>query len=277
MCDPNWLASDLLATMTDTLTVDYFKLRTETRKLDEGWLNDPCRYQLDYAVDSGLLIGSEEETYIEFEGMPIRWINGTAERNAVVSMPVKDINTHDEEDEKLNRFMSLLVWEHKQPIRKLWGVGGSRRPFPTAYSPRMAGGIQINRDFLDYTSGKTFASNQWLALALFREAKNSGSQFYSFLSYYKILELAFPKREDLRNWINNVAPNLTWEKDRLQEIARGTPDLESYFRQEHVNAIKHIWKKPIANPDDPKEQTKIMSDIYVLQDLARLAIEKLLS
>jgi methylamine utilization protein MauJ len=277
MCDPYWLASDLLARMTDTLTVDHFRLRTETQRLDEGWVNDPCKYQIDYAVDSGLQIGSEEETYIEFEGTPIRWINGTPERNAVVSVPVKDINAHDEEDEKLNRFMSLLVWEHKQPIRKLWGVGGSRRPFPTAYSPRMAGGIQIDRNFLEFTTVKTFTSNQWLALALFREAKNSGSQFYAFLTYHKVLDLVFPKPDDKRNWINNVAPSQTREIERLQEILKGTTDLEHYFRVERLNAIKHIQKKPIVNPDDPKEHTRIISDIYVIEDLARLAIEKLLT
>jgi hypothetical protein len=277
MCDQYWLASDLLARMTDTLVVDYFRKNVDSQRLDEGWINDPCRYQMDYVIDSGVQIGNQEETYIEFEGTTFRWINGTAERDAIVSVPVKDINAHDQEDEKLNRFLSLLVWDHKQPIRKLWGVGGSRRPFPTAYSPRKSGGILIDRNFLEYMPRKAITSNQWLALALFREAKNSGSQFYAFLTYYKILELAFPKPDDRRNWINDVAPNQTGEKERLMGILKGATDLEQYFREERLNAIKHIRKKPVVNPDDPKEQTRIMVDIYVVEDLARLAIEKLLS
>lgn len=192
-------------------------------------------------------------------------------------MPVKDLNRHDHEDEKLNRLLSSIVWEHKHPIRKLWGAGGPRRPFPVVYGPRMSGGIQIDPSFLLYYPSKITTETQWLALTLFREAANSGSNFYAFLCYHKVLDLVFPKLKDRKHWLNNVAPGQTWEKERLLAILKNTTDLEKYFREERLNAIKHVLKKPFVNPDDPKDQIRITVDVYVIKDLARLAIEKLLS
>ncbi len=276
MCDPNWLASDLLGSMTDTLTFDYFRKRIDTRKPDDGWSNDPCRFQVEYVIDSAVKIGSQDEAYIEFEGKTFRWINGTAERDAVVTVPVKDLNQPEEEIAKLNRLLSAIVWEHKHPIRKIWGSAGPRRPFPSVYGPRMSVGVLIDPEFLRYLPNKSLTDVQWLALALFREATNSGSKFYAFLCYSKILDRAFPKLEDRREWINNVAPKETREKDRIGEILKNATDLEKYLREERLNAIKHVLRKPGLNPDDPRDEFKITADLHVVEDLARLAIEKLL-
>jgi hypothetical protein len=278
MCDPNWLASDLLGSMTDTLKVDYFKRRIETRKPDDGWTSDPCRFQVEYVIDSMVQIGHQEEAYIEFEGTTFRWINGTAERDAVVTVPVNDLQNTEAEVEKLNRLLSAIVWDHKHPIRKLWAMGGARKPYPSVYSPRMSRGVFVDSNFLMYFPGnKQLTNDQWLALALFREAVNSGSKFYAFLCYYKILDIPFKNNnKDRTDWINRVAPTLTREKERLSEIFTKTTDLEKYLRDELANAIKHVLHKPVLNPDDPKDEFKITTDLDVIQDFARLAIEKML-
>src|SRR5260370_14452289 len=175
MCDPNWLASDLLGSMTDTLKVDYFKHRIDTRKPDDSWADDPCRFQVEYVIDSMVRIEHTEDAYIEFEGKTFRWINGTAERDAVVIVPVKDLNNTEAEVEKLNRLLSAIVWEHKHHIRKVWGMGGSRKPFPSAYGPRVSVGVIVEPYFLSYFPGhKEITDVQWLALALFREGVKSG-------------------------------------------------------------------------------------------------------
>ena len=279
MCDPNWLASDLLGSMTDTLKFDYFKHRIDTRKPDDRWASDPCRFQLEYAIDSMVQIGHQEEAYVEFEGTTFRWINGTAERDAVVTVPVDDLQNTEVEVEKLNRLLSAIVWDHKHPIRKLWAIGGARKPYPSVYSPRMSRGVHVDSNFLMYFPGKKqLTDDQWLALALFREAINSGSKFYAFLSYYKILDIPFKNNsKDRIDWINRIAPTLTREKARLDEILVKTTDLEKYLRDELANAIKHVLRKPVLNPDDPKDEFKITADLYVIQDFARLAIEKMLN
>jgi hypothetical protein len=273
LCDPYWLGSDLLASMTDTLQVDHYRKLIDSRTADDIWMGHPSKYQIDYVIDSSIQIGSQEEVYLDFEGLQVRWMNGTPERNAVVSILVNDTNRHDEEEQKFNRLLTAMVWEHKHPIRVLWGVRGTKKPFPVAYGPRMARGVQVDPQsaWNDYRKPKT--DPQWLALALYREALNSESKFYAFFSYYKIFDVIFPKPKDKENWINNVAPAQTWEKKRVEEIRKTNPDLEAYLRQEQLNAIKHVMKKPSLNPDDPSHQRSIASDLPLIKDLARLAIE----
>ena len=273
LCDPYWLGSDLLASMTDTLQVDHYKKRMDSRTADDIWIGHPAKYQIDYVVDSSLRIGREDEVYLDFEGLLVRWINGTPERDAVVSILVKDIHTQDEEVHKFNRLLTVMAWEHKLPIRRLWGVAVVKKPFPVVYGPRMARGVQVDPEFAwnDYRKPKT--ESQWLALALYREALNSESKFYAFLSYHKIIDVIFPKLEHKRNWINNIAPSQTREKERVERIRQSNADLEAYLRQEQLNAIKHVLKKPSLNPDDPIHQRSISSDLEVIKDFARLAIE----
>jgi hypothetical protein len=95
-----------------------------------------------------LTIGTGEQIYFPFEGRIFRWINGTPETKATLSVGVKDINSHRAEDESLNRLLSLLVWEHRQPIVKESGVGGARRSLPLIWGPRMSTGVQIDPQYL---------------------------------------------------------------------------------------------------------------------------------
>ena len=285
MCDPGWLVADLLGEVTDTLQVDYWQKRRDMIRPDDTWIESDCRFQSDYVLDSALRLGSEAEVPLEFEGKKFRWFNGTVERDAVISMGVRDLHNQEEESGKLNRLLTALVWEHKVPIRKLWGTGGPRRPYPTAYGPRQSGAIQVDPAFLQYGLQKTRTRQQWFALALFREAINSRSKFYSFLCFWKIIELAYPKPNERKQWVNQAASVATWEKDNLSTILQQTSDLEEYFREERRHAIAHVFQERRAgsnkpsrpvNPDDPKHEATITQDLPVIEDFARLAIREML-
>ncbi len=274
LCDALWLGSDLLATMTDTLQVDYYRKRMETRTADDIWMSNSAKYQIDFVVDSAVRVGNQDEVYLEFEGLTVRWINGTTERSAIVSILVQDSESCDEAEEKLNRLLTTIAWEHKHPIRKVWGISGNRKPFPVAYSPRMERGIQIDPEFLWNDSRKPKADAGWLALALYREALNSKSNFYAFLSYYKVIDVLFPRAADKKHWINTVGATQTWEKEEVDKILQSATDLEEYLREERLNAIKHVFRPPFLNPDDPRHQRSLASDLRVIKDLARMAIEQ---
>ncbi len=157
-------------------------------------MNRPEKHELDFVVDSAIRVGNQEEVYLEFEGMAIRWTNGTAERDPIVSILVERTESHDAADEKLNRLLTVIAWEHKHAIRKVWGVGGAKRPFPVAYSPRMDRGIQVDGEWLWNDSRKPKTEAGWLSLALYREALSSQSNFYAFLSYYKVIDVLFRAR-----------------------------------------------------------------------------------
>jgi hypothetical protein len=285
LCDPNWLVADLMAEITDTLQVDYWRKRLDMIRHDETWNESDCPYQCDYVLDSGVRLGSGDECLLEFEGKKFRWFNGTAERNAIVSMGVKDLSNHSDEDDKLNRLLTAIVWNHKIPIIKEWGTGGPRRPFPTAYGPRQSSGIQIDAAFLQYELRQTRTTKQWFALSLFREGINSRSKFYSFLCFWKVIEWAYPKQAARSDWLVKVASKATHEKQRLSQILQGTSDLEKYLRDERRHAVANVFQenrpgskttnRPV-NPDDPKHEGIVRDDLPVMEDFARIAIEEML-
>jgi len=112
LCDPDWLASDLLSCVVDTLQIDHFrKRRTEAKTPSQLWAKDPRKFQYDYVLDSGLRLGPDQEEYLEFEGTPFRWLNGTAERNAVVSILVEQVGDEAADVGRLNRMLGAQGFE----------------------------------------------------------------------------------------------------------------------------------------------------------------------
>jgi hypothetical protein len=164
LCDPDWLVGDILGTLTDTLDTDYRHRHVNLSTLDQAWLEDGCKFQMDYVLDTTLQIGTAPYAYITFEGKVMRWINGTPERDATVSVSVANLHQHAAEDDQLNRFLSLLVWEHGQSVRIKWGIGGGRTAYSKAYSPRRAGNLRVEPAYLQRTSALALDTDQRLAL-----------------------------------------------------------------------------------------------------------------
>jgi hypothetical protein len=273
LCDPNWLVGDILGSLTDTLDKDFWQRHVDLSTLDQAWLEDGCKWQMDYVLDTTLHIGSDPYAYITFEEKVLRWINGTPERDATVSISVQNLHEHTQEDSKLNQFLSLLVWEHGQSARIKWGVGGARTAYSKAYSPRMAGGLNVNAGYLQGMSLLSLNADQKLALALFREAQNSSSTFYEFLTYYKILELAVTNKGNYGRvkWLESVAIPKLCHEARMKEILAEHPSLEHYLREVKVNGIKHAIKKTV-DPDDPQHQLATTKDNRLMQEIAKLAM-----
>jgi hypothetical protein len=227
---------------------------------------------MDYVLETALRIGVDDSVYIPFEGKVVRWINGTPERDAIASISVADVNNHTVEDEKLNRLLTVLVWDHNHPIRRVWGVGGGRSPYAKVYSPRKAAGLQVDLTYLVPKLREVRSETQWLALALYREAQNSTSTFYEYLCYWKILDRVFPRKADKQAWLKTVAvPRLAY-LDRMKEILASNADVEKYFRERWVNAIKHVMRDPVINPDKPDDLLAITKDTHLMEDVAKLVM-----
>jgi hypothetical protein len=273
VCDPDWLAADLLGNIVDTLQVDYARKRKHLAANEEAWGADRGAFQLDYVLESGMRIGPDEDEFLTSEGKSFRWINGSAEHNAIVSFRVDNLSDNEADIAKLNRMLSALVWHQKSPIVKQWGAGGPRRPYPVVYGPRMSGMIQIERRWAQQALDTEQTPEQWLALALFREGVNSRSEFYAYLCFWKVVEHSLKGKQ--REWINNVARGLSREKEKIDDILNSHGDLAKYLWDARRNAIAHVLRKTM-NPDDPKDERIIKRDTYVMQDFARVAIETVL-
>lgn len=274
-CDPDWLAGDLLARITDTLDRNPWQERVEKQQQRPNRLEEDCTWQLDYVLDSNLAIGKEEEIYFTFEGRTFRWINGTAESKAIISIGVKNLNEHRAEDESLNRLLSVLVWEHRQPIVKESGVGGARRPIPLIWGPRMSFGLQIDPRNM-FRDSVSYSNQRWLALALFKEGVNSRSVFYQFLNFWKVVETVIKDKKTRWEWINSKVPELQLHRERVQDIVNKNTNIAEYLDYSGRCAIAHVFREPIVNPDDYDDYIRISQDVRVVQDLARAAVEEFL-
>jgi hypothetical protein len=274
-CDPDWLASDLLARITDTLDRNVWQETVGKHANQLNCLDEGCPWQVDHTLDSNLKIGSEEQIYFSFEGRTFRWINGTPETKAVISIGVKNINDHREEDESLNRLLSVLVWEHRQAIVKEGGIGGARRAIPLIWGPRMSMGVQIDPSFLFRDTGG-YSDKRWLALALFKEGFNSRSVFYSFLNFWKIVELTIIDKVKRWAWINVKAQHLGLHRERVSEIAKTNPNIAEYLDYSGRSAIAHVFRDPVINPDDRDDYVRISQDVRLVEDLAREAVKEFL-
>ncbi|HXX19975.1 MAG TPA: methylamine utilization protein MauJ [Candidatus Acidoferrum sp.] len=271
LCDPEWLAEQVLARLTDNLDRDPWSERIEKYKQRENRLDAECPFQLDHTLDSGLVIGDEEEIYFPFEGRTFRWINGTPESQALLSVGCKDLEDPSAV-EAVNRLLSCLVWSHHAPIRKGFGIGGLKRTLPLTWGPRMSGGIKVNPAYLltGYKPGSSARRN--LALALYKEGKNADSVFYAYLSYWKILEVAIPDKKDRWDWINNNAAR-TYDSQRAAEIVAVNPNVAEYLDYSGRCAIAHVFHQPVIDPDNREDNVRISKDVRLVESLARIAVE----
>jgi len=284
LCDPNWLAGDLVGQITDTLDLDFWQ-KDKGPEADRAWLEDGRKFQYDFVLDTNLRLGAGEFAYLVFEGRAFRWINGTPERKPIVSMSVDALQQSSEDTARLNRLLSSVVWQESVPLRVVFSVGGGRTPFPKTYAGRTMAGLQIDPFYLQHSIHEQLTEDGWLALALFREGVNAGSSFYGYLCFWKILDLVFPGPESKKAWLHDVGIKRTSEQDRIRELLVSHQDLELYLREERLNALKHIGKSrqgskgrtgPL-NPDMPEHELAMTKDVRMLEDFAREAIRDLIS
>lgn len=285
LCDPEWLAQLLAARVVDATARDIWQERLDAHKERLSRLEPQYRRQLDYILDSELLIGNEDEVYLSFEGRTFRWMNGTPECRATVTVGCNDDPTTTRQAEQaVDRFLSFLVWQHHIPITKLWGAGGPRRSLPIAWEPRMSGGTRIEPENAVSGYRQPFSPRRWLALALYREGLTSRSVFYEFLSFWKILELAIPRPVERSDWVDRHAARLSGAP------AQAVPVFE-YLEASCRDAIAHVSVGPLrrrrkkkkrghpamaaaVDPDNHEHRVRITRDTRLVRDLAESAIRE---
>lgn len=274
LCDPVWLGEELMARISSQ-TGDGWK---EDTTPDDPWLNHldaECTRQLDCALDTDLFIGDEDEVYFKFEGRTFRWINGTPQSSAILSIGVSSSDpNYKPEYEAINRLFATLVWRHNVKIGSDFSVGGARRALPYTYSPRLSGGTKIGADLVQdmMPGGKT--DEDWLALALYKEGRNADSVFYRFFNYWKVLEVAMPDWKQRAAWIEANASRVSGE-ERLPDIGTAG-SLSEYLYDSGRCAIAHVSHDPFVNPDKVDDRLRISRDEFLVGELARLALREVM-
>jgi hypothetical protein len=196
-----------------------------------------------------------------------------------VAMKVPPGKSRAECEELVLRFLSTLSWvEERGFMVEGGGLSGGNLPRPMSRDKER--GFSICGEFdLSYFPEVT-EEKAMLALGLMREGRGLNHVGYAFLSFYKILETAFPKDEKRIAWISASIAGLTGfgVKEALDGIrAQGITwpdDIGTHLFKSGRCAMAHGARKPIVDPDKPGDLRRLGSELPIVRALAVKAIEE---
>jgi hypothetical protein len=192
-----------------------------------------------------------------------------------IAMKVPPGKSRAECDELLMRFVSNLSWVVGDWGIMVDGIGGGTLPRPMGRDKR-SGGFSIRDEFdLSYFP-EPASEDALLALALMREGRGLNHAAYAFLSFFRVLEVAFPNSKKRKAW---VEANVTiveghGVKDALDGLANnGITDIGRHLFESGRCAVAHANRKPIIDPDKPDDLRRLSSELPIIRALAQKAIE----
>jgi hypothetical protein len=277
LCDPQWLAGDLLGCITDTLLKDPFPPARVPAGC-ENLLGADYDRQADFAMDTNLRIGKEESIILMFRGREFRWINASLESDTRISVGLRAGEDMSVAEQELNRFLSIIAWSHGATIAKKSGpIGAAKRTLPAIISPRsIFSHIVEPRYLFGRIDPLQIGPTEELILAKFREALNARSVFYAFLNYWNIIELIFPKQKVRFDWIDKEAAASRTHQKRVSEIQTADPEgVAHYLDYSCRSAVVHVFRQPFVDPDSGADFIRLRKDLDVVISLAKAAIDSL--
>jgi hypothetical protein len=181
-----------------------------------------------------------------------------------------------EECERLvMRFVSTLAWVEDAGFL-VDGVGGGNLPRQMGRNTQT--GVAICEEFdLSYFPEPN-NEKALLALALKREGRGLNHPGYSFLSFYRVLEVALGRGKRTQiDWINDqIALGFHHRaQSALDELQKqGVTDIGAHLYESGRCAMAHASEEPIIDPDDPSDARRLWSERPIMLTLAEQAIEQ---
>lgn len=117
---------------------------------------------------------------------------------------------------------------------------------------------------------------QKLTLALMREGDSLSYSHsgYSFLSYYKILNMVKKTGPAQKAWIKKSLGTLGDQANkRIAEIQSNGDAVEEYLYHSCRCALAHAGVNPTVDPDDVEDSRRLSTDLPLIRSLAKHAIE----
>jgi hypothetical protein len=174
----------------------------------------------------------------------------------------------------MRRFLSSLSWAERFGIQVVMESGGG---FPIQLGRSDVHGVQVfGKWSADYLPEPT-TSEARLALAFYREALilEHVSAPYSFLGFFKILNIGLPNGKGQIDWTNVAIPNIKDHRavERIAELQVSEPNLGEYLYASGRCAVAHAFADPVVNPDDSTDTLRLVRDLPVARALAEYFIE----
>ncbi len=235
----------------------------------ERWLNIPV---------TGGASWPTKKTIISFGGHELYLFPATRDTEQSVhinlaSTPFKKGLSDIEGMSVINRFLSVLSWCDDQPMETHGGWAGSPQPIPTPRIARSCGSS------ISFPFGRDLEPDPkaQLALALFREARSINSVPYSFLGYFKILNIfwddAWNSTMKVRPIEEGIRTSLAFISDsqalsRLSHLVNTEADVPKYLYVSGRCAVAHAHKKAIADPDNLELNHRLSKDMPIIKAIA---------
>jgi hypothetical protein len=191
-----------------------------------------------------------------------------------VALKVLPGKSKEECERLLMRFISTLSWVEGKGFL-VDGVGGGSLPSPMWRDKER--GFSLCEEFETSYFPEPTNERAMLALALMREGRGLNHPGYAFLSFYRVLEAAFPDGRRRRDWI---AGNVDSIQDHLGGKAlealraKGVADVGTHLFESGRCAVAHAKEEPIIDPDDPSDARRLWDELPIMAALAEMAIEQ---
>ncbi len=217
---------------------------------------------------------TEEDIIINYEGSDVYLFAYCDERDLMPAVAIRLSDGIDNESAKakITRFLSALNWVSDGSIRLIHWLGGSH-PFRSKNTNGMK---HTAKSFRITYLPSNLSQEQQLALALLREGDylRPSHYGYSFLSYYKIINLVKKNGEKQKKWIRNNIDDLQGDSQkRIAELKKDGEIIEDYLFHSCRCALAHAGVDPTINPDDVDDSIRLYKDLPLIRDLAKKIIE----
>ena len=231
-------------------------------------LNDMDRW-LNIGINGGAC-WPKEETVVKFGGHELVLKPATKDTEQSVHINLHGKISDVDAMTLIHRFLSILSWCDDQGMEFMDG-GGVGSPIPIAVSKR----IRIVGSSIAFPFYRDMDENPKvkLALALYREGLTVKSIPFSFLSYYKIIEI-FYKKSQIKN-INEILSKIKDDLalERLKKLEKMEKDIPTHLYESCRCAIAHAYTKRIVDPDDVADLRDLSQDIWIVKAIAAYLIE----
>lgn len=149
----------------------------------------------------------------------------TNEHSPSLVLQIADTMTENDARCLLQEFLSGYAWIRQDGITETSSVVSYAFPMISKGIGRMINDTPVE-NIPDPEDSKAR-----IALALYREAMSVNVIPYSFLSFFKIINVIHEKGNDQKKWINTNIPLLddSWCLERIAELRKTETDLGKYF------------------------------------------------
>jgi hypothetical protein len=248
------------------------KAATEFSKERGQWLLANVDQQIGWPLKKVVVI---------YRGRKVLLLPATRSAHAAAAILTKGhtLNGLKEGKTFLMQFLSALAWYHPAKLEIVEWTNASTQGALTKYLrlPLSKSAGMGHQFFRPTELPDPIDSQAQLALALFREGLSINHLGYSFLSFYKIINLRYHKEERQKKWLKrslSLIENLHHLKEIFKKIKSQHSDPVQYIYEACRCAVAHASMEKITyNPESIEDAIRFYEIHPIMIALAKVMIE----